>query len=112
MSTARPSIALGRQPVGADEPLGKCPRPQLGRRQMVMVQVAQDRCDRIRVGPGQAGAAEHQPDLVAVDIVGDAAPQELHHRAGAVGGLDAGAAKLHQLADRGGDPGEIELGAV
>ena len=60
----------------------------------------------------QAGAAEHQPDIVQLDIVGDAAPQQLHHRAGAPARVDARAAQLQDTAGAD-DLAQIELvGAV
>ena len=50
--------------------------------------------------PGQAGAAEHQVDLVAEHVGGDAAPQQLHHRPVAIAGIDAGAAELQHPAGK------------
>ena len=65
---------------------GGCSRDRSGRRQ------------RVRIGAVQAGAAEHQVDLVVEHIGGDAAPQQLHGDAAAIGGIDAGAAEFEDAA--------------
>ncbi len=49
-----------------------------------------------RIGALQAGAAEHDVDAVEANVVPDALPQELKHRACAVRGKNAGAAKLEK----------------
>ena len=65
---------------------------------MMMIEIGERRRQRLGVGAGQAGAAEHQRDVVVKDIGRDAAPQQLHRRPLAVGGIDAGTAELEDLA--------------
>ena len=59
-----------------------------------MVEVGQIGGQRVRIGAVQAGAAEHQVDLVVEDVGRDAAPQQLHGDTAAIGGIDTGAPEL------------------
>ncbi len=118
--TAQPQITLHQrrqlsertfpvQPVRADAPhvditaLDRS-RTQGGGREVIVVEIAQLRPERVRVGAGQARAAEHQVDLVAEHIGRDAAPHQLHDRPAAMRRIHAGASKLEHLA------GELQHG--
>ena len=65
---------------------------------MMVIEIGERHRQRLGIGAGQAGAAEHQLDVVVEDIGGDAAPQQLHDRPLAIAGIDAGAAELEDLA--------------
>ena len=64
----------GVAPAHLDKALGQRPRPQRRRRQVVVVEIGERRRQRLRVGARQAGAAEHQRDVVVENIGRDAAP--------------------------------------
>ena len=65
---------------------------------MIVIEIGEFGRERVGIGAGQAGAAEHQVDFVVEHIGGDAAPQQLHHRAVAVLGVDAGPAQFQKPA--------------
>ena len=100
----------GVEPAHVDEPLGQRPRPQRRRREVVVVEIGERRRQRIGVGAGQAGAAEHQRDVMMKHIGRDAAPQQLHDRPGAVAGIDAGAAELEDFAGIGDQRRDVVFG--
>ena len=60
------------------------------------------------VVPGQAGAAEHHLDVIARDIIGDAAEQEIDAAAPVRLG-NARAPQLQDLARIVDDPADVEL---
>jgi hypothetical protein len=47
--------------------------------------------------PGKGRAAEHQADIVGIEIIGDAAPEQRDRAGIAVSGRDAGAAEFQHL---------------
>jgi hypothetical protein len=85
-------------PPHLDIAVGQGARAQRWRREMIIVEIGQLIGPLVRVGARQARAAEHQIYPVAIDIGGDAAPQQLHHRAVAIIHVHARTAQLQQLA--------------
>ena len=77
---------------------------------MMVIKIGERHRQRIGVDPRQAGAAEHQRDLVMEDIGGDAAPQELHDRPRPVAGVDAGTAELEDFAGIGDQRPDVVFG--
>jgi hypothetical protein len=65
---------------------------------VVVVEIGERHAQLLRIGAGQAGAAEHDAYVVVEDILGDATPQQLHGGAAAIGRIDAGTAELQDLA--------------
>jgi hypothetical protein len=72
--------------------------PQRRRRKVVVEKVGERQRHLLGLRPMQAGAAEQQFDVVVQYVFRYAAPEQLHDGAGAVVGVDAGAAELQDLA--------------
>src|SRR3546814_20875155 len=66
----------GRQQVHRDTAPGHRARPQRRRRQMMVVEIGERHAQLLGIGARQAGAAEHDRDVVAEDILGDARSEE------------------------------------
>ena len=77
---------------------------------MVIVEVRERRRQRLGVGARQAGAPEHQRDIVVEHIGCNAAPEQLHHRTGAIPCIDAGPSQFENFAGISDEPGDVIFG--
>ncbi len=99
-----------RQHVHVDKTPSQGAGAQRRRREVVVMQIGERHRVRPRIGARQAGAAKHQRDVMMEDVGGDAAPEQLHRRPGAVGGFDAGPAKLEDFARMGDQRRDVVFG--
>ncbi|MDP7190828.1 MAG: hypothetical protein QF553_03050 [Alphaproteobacteria bacterium] len=56
----------------------------------MMAQIGQSGGHLLRVYTGEAGATEHQGDVMGLGVAGKAAPQALHNRLTAIARIHAG----------------------